>query len=153
MGRFDWVLHRSSHSGEKAARAQAVQPLRVLVVGMDRQTSFRIAHVLQDAGHWVRCGSTVRAAFAAAEAATFDVLIVNQEMADGSASRVVTGIQQLWPMPAVAVTPTAGLTQTPRAEFAAQVDRALLVSKLLPALAAATAPARRASVAAEALPV
>ena len=154
MGRLDWVLHRLTPSHERSFRPAQERPLRVLLVGEKRANSLRIARLLQDAGHTVRCASTARAAVAAIDAAAFDVLLVNHDMPDNAADQTVRGIQRARPIPAVALVSSPATIATEELPYAALVERASLASRLLPALAAAaSASVKRNSFAAEPVPV
>jgi CheY-like chemotaxis protein len=81
----------------------ATAPLRILLVEDDAATRQVITDMLRAVGHEVATAATIKQALAAAEAGTFDLLLSDIGLPDGSGLDVMRWFSQHRPIPGIAV--------------------------------------------------
>ncbi len=119
-----------SRPGESAGKAG---PLRILLVE-DNEDSLRVlGRLLRSRGHDVACADTVASALQAAASSTFDLLISDLGLPDGTGLDVLRGVREHTDCPAIALSGygmESDLRRTREAGFAVHLVKPLEMDRL-----------------------
>ena len=88
---------------EPDSSAAARRPLRILLVDDDDDTRNSLVELLARRGYQVRGADGVEAALRAASSASFDLLISDIELLDGTGLQLVQTLRSIHPVPAIAL--------------------------------------------------